>query len=62
MNIPDLIFEIFVSVIGLKIIKFFYADPDPGIRVFLSSSDPGSGIRDGKNGIRDPGYGILDPG
>ncbi len=55
LNIPDLIFEILVSVIALKIIKIFYADPDPGIRIFLSSSDPGFGMEK-------MGYGILDPG
>jgi hypothetical protein len=32
---------------GLKILKFFDADPDPG------SVNPGSGIRDGKSQIRD---------
>jgi hypothetical protein len=30
MNIPDLIFENLVSVFGLKILKFFDADPDSG--------------------------------
>jgi hypothetical protein len=55
MNIPDHILEILVAVIGLKILKFFYADPDPRIRIFLSSSDPGFGMEK-------MGYGILDPG
>jgi hypothetical protein len=30
MNIPDLIFENLVLAFGLKIPKFFDADPDPG--------------------------------
>ncbi len=47
INITDLIFENLVSVFGLKILKFFYADPNTG------SCHPW--IRDGKNRIRDPG-------
>jgi hypothetical protein len=30
MNIPDLIFENLLSVLWLKILKFFSADPNPG--------------------------------
>jgi hypothetical protein len=33
--------------LGLKILKFFDSDPDPGSGIFLTL-DPGSGIRDGK--------------
>jgi hypothetical protein len=45
MNIPDYISE---SFFGLKILKFFDADPDPGSGIFLTL-DPCSGMRDGKN-------------
>jgi hypothetical protein len=38
MNIPDHISESLVTVFGLKILKFFYADP--GSRIFLTL-DPG---------------------
>ncbi len=38
---------------NFKILKFFYADPDPGSRNLF---DLGSGIRDGKN--LDPGSGM----
>ncbi len=44
MNILDLIYEILVQFLGLKILKFFDADPDPG------SCRPW--IRDGKVGSR----------
>jgi hypothetical protein len=37
---------------GLKILKFFYADPNPVSGIFLTL-DPGS--RDGKIRIQDPG-------
>jgi hypothetical protein len=47
INIPDLIFENMVAVFGLKMLKFFYANPDPG------SWKPW--IRDGRSRIRDPG-------
>jgi hypothetical protein len=36
MNIPDHISESLETIIGVKILKFFYADPDPGSRVFLA--------------------------
>jgi hypothetical protein len=29
-NIPDLIFEILYQIFGLKILKLFDADPNPG--------------------------------
>jgi hypothetical protein len=41
MNIPDLVFENFVSVFELKILKTFDADPDPGSGI-LSNLEPGS--------------------
>jgi hypothetical protein len=42
MNIPvGLFLELSISFFGLKILKFFDTDPDPG--------------RDGKNRILDPG-------
>jgi hypothetical protein len=31
MKIPDLFFENLVKFFGLKILKFFAADPDPGV-------------------------------
>jgi hypothetical protein len=37
----------FETVLGLKNVKFFDADPDPGSRIFFNRG-PGSGIRDGK--------------
>jgi hypothetical protein len=42
MNIPDHISES-KQFFGLKILIFFDADPDPGVRIFLTL-DPGSGI------------------
>ncbi len=56
MNIPDPIFESF----GVKILKCFDADPDPGSGIFLNLV-PGSGIRDGKIKIQDthPGSATL---
>jgi hypothetical protein len=30
MNIPDLFLRTYYQFYGLKILKFFYADPDPG--------------------------------
>jgi hypothetical protein len=47
MNIPDLIFESLLSVFWLKILKFFYADPDLGSCQVVN---PRSGIPDGKIG------------
>jgi hypothetical protein len=40
MNIPDLILKNLVSVFGLKIFKFFNADPDQGSWI-LFTLDPG---------------------
>jgi hypothetical protein len=47
MNNPDHISESLETIFGVKILKFFDADPGPGWKRF------GSGIRDGKNS--DPG-------
>jgi hypothetical protein len=52
MNIPDHISESLETVFGLKILKFFDADPGSGIFLTL---DPGSGFRD-------PGWKNSDPG
>jgi hypothetical protein len=49
LNIPDHIFERLETIFWVKILKFFYADPDPGSENF----DPLSGIRDGKIWIWD---------
>jgi hypothetical protein len=38
--------------LGLKILKFVDADPDPGFGI-RNIFDPGSGNQDGKIGIRD---------
>jgi hypothetical protein len=46
MNIPDHISERLEKFFGLKILKYFDADPGSGIRNLF---DSGSGIRDGKN-------------
>jgi hypothetical protein len=50
MKIPDLIFENFewYQLFGLKILKFFEADPDPG------SCQPGSGMEEVGSGINIP--------
>jgi hypothetical protein len=47
MNIPDHISESFEKFFGLKILKAFYVDPDPGSGIFL---------------LRDPGWKNSDPG
>jgi hypothetical protein len=59
MNILHHISESLETIIWVKILKFFDADPDPGIFLTL---DPGwkkfgSGIRD-----KHSGYATLDPG
>jgi hypothetical protein len=46
MNIPDHISESLETIFGVKLLKFFDADADPGSGNLF---DPGSGIRDGKN-------------
>jgi hypothetical protein len=65
MNIPDHISESFEQFFGLKILKFFYLDPEPGSGI-LNLFDPsrmekfGSGIN-----IPDPQrchQGYLEPG
>ncbi len=50
MNIPDHISESLETIFWVKILKFFYADPDPGSGIFLTL-DPGSGME--KIRIRD---------
>jgi hypothetical protein len=47
MNILDHISESLEKKFGLKILKFFAADPDPGSGIFLT---------------RDPGWKNWDPG
>jgi hypothetical protein len=44
INIPDLISKSFLTVFGLKIVKFFVLDPDSGSGTFLTL-DPGWKIR-----------------
>jgi hypothetical protein len=50
VNIPDHISESLKTIFGLKILKFFNADPYPGSGIFLTlnpgwkNSDPLSGI------------------
>jgi hypothetical protein len=46
MNIPDHNFVSLETILWVKILKFFDADPDPGSG---NLSHPGSRIRDGKN-------------
>jgi hypothetical protein len=53
INIQDHISESLVTVFRLKILKFFDADPDPGIGDLF---DPGSGMENS-----DPGSGINIP-
>jgi hypothetical protein len=53
---PDLIFENLVSAfLGLKILEFFDADPDPWSGILF----PGTGIRDGKKSDKHPGSATL---
>ncbi len=57
-NNPDLIFESLETIFwGFKILKFFYADPESGMK---KNSDPGPGME--KIRIRDkqPGSATLD--
>ena len=51
--IPDRISESLETIFGLKILKFFYVDPDPGSGIFLTL-DPGSGIEKFGSGINIP--------
>jgi hypothetical protein len=41
MNVPDHISESLETFSWVKILKFFYVDPDPGSGIFLTL-DPGS--------------------
>jgi hypothetical protein len=50
MNIQNHISESLETIFWVKILKFFYADADPGSGNLF---DPGSGIQDEKNS--DPG-------
>jgi hypothetical protein len=43
MNIPDHIYKSLETIFGLKILKFFDADPDPGYGIFLTQY-PESGM------------------
>jgi hypothetical protein len=58
MNIPDHIFESLETIVWLKILKFFDADPYPGSIIFLTL-DPGSGIE--IFGSKHPGSATLFP-
>jgi hypothetical protein len=53
MNNPDHISESLETIFGVKILKFF--DADPGWKKF------GSGMRDGKNSDLGSGINIPDP-
>ncbi len=57
MNIPDHFFRSLEAVLGLKILKFLDADPDPGSEIFLTL-DSGSGIEKSDPGSR---INIPDP-
>jgi hypothetical protein len=50
MNIPDYTSESLETIFGVKILKFFVSDPDPG---FGNLFNPGSGME--KIWIRNPG-------
>jgi hypothetical protein len=50
MNIPDHISESIETIFGVKILKFFDEDADPGIFLTL---DPGSVMEKFGSGIRD---------
>jgi hypothetical protein len=61
MNNENLILKTILSVFfGMKILKSFDANPDPGSGI-LSTLDPGSKIRDRNNRIRDPWSGKIIP-
>ncbi len=47
MNKPDLISKSLETIFWVKILKFFYADQDPGFGIYL---------------ILDPGWENSDPG
>jgi hypothetical protein len=48
INIPDDFSEKLETIFWVEILKFFDEDADPDLRS-RNISDPGSGIRDGKN-------------
>jgi hypothetical protein len=54
MNISDHISESLGTIFCVKMLKFFYADPDPGSGTFF---DPGSGLE--KIRIQDSGSETL---
>jgi hypothetical protein len=56
INIPDHISQSLETILWVKILKFFEADPDPG---FGNLYDPGSGIAKFGSGIRDTGTGSV---
>jgi hypothetical protein len=55
MNKPEHIFESLETIFGVKILKFFDAEPGSGMEKF------GSGIRDGKKSVPGSGINIPDP-
>jgi hypothetical protein len=57
---PGSSFGVLRTFLGLKILKFFDADPDPGCGIFLAL-DPGSKMEKFGSEIRDkhPGTAIL---
>jgi hypothetical protein len=55
MNIPDHFSESLETIFGLKILKFFDADSDPGSGIFLTLS-PGSGMKKIRIWDKHPGF------
>jgi hypothetical protein len=55
MHNPDHISESLETIFWVKILKFFYADPES------KNSDPGFRVRDGKNLDLGSGINIPDP-
>jgi hypothetical protein len=53
IKIPDHISKSLETIFGLKILKFFDADPDPGSEIFLTL-DPGSWMEKFGSGISIP--------
>jgi hypothetical protein len=53
MNIPDHISESIETIFGLKIVKFFDADPDAGSGIYLTL-DPGWKKSDSESRINIP--------
>jgi hypothetical protein len=58
MNIPDHISESFETIFRVNILKFFYADADPGSGYLF---DLEYGIQDGKNSDLGSRINIPDP-